>query len=258
MINIDRRKRILEILEKESRVSTTDLQTCLGVTGATIRSDLRDLEREGAIVRFHGGARISDSVKQSSNPENYMLRSVMSVAEKTAIGREAAKFVHEGETIFIDASSTTCHMIPYISNLDNITIVTNGIHTAMEIQRNSNFRTVLVGGVLRPHSGAIEGLLCEEMLRRISGDSYFVSGNGFSLASGLTGHNFYELELKKRFAEKCKRRIALVDSSKLNADSTSSFIPAEKIDVLITDAGIPEDLAQEIRDFGIELVIAPY
>lgn len=181
----------------------------------------------------------------------------MSVAEKTAIGREAGKFVHEGETIFIDASSTTFHMIPFISNLDNITIVTNGIHTAMEIQRYSNFRTVLVGGVLRPHSGAIEGLLCEEMLRRISGDSYFVSGNGFSLTSGLTGHNFYELELKKRFAEKCKRCIALVDSSKLNQDSTSSFIPAEKIDVLITDAGISDELAQEIRDFGIELVIAP-
>ena len=84
MINVERRKRILEILEKESRVSTTDLQECLGVTGATVRSDLRDLEREGAIVRYHGGARISDSVKQSSNPENYMLRSVMSVAEKPA------------------------------------------------------------------------------------------------------------------------------------------------------------------------------
>ena len=136
-------------------------------------------------------------------------------------------------------------------------MVTNGIHTAMEIQRNSNFRTVLVGGVLRPHSGAIEGLLCEEMLRRISGDSYFVSGNGFSLTSGLTGHNFYELELKKRFAEKCKRIVALVDSTKLGQDSTSSFIPAERIDVLITDERIDPKLASEIREFGIDLVIAP-
>ena len=257
MINVDRRKRILEILEKENRISTTDLEQRLGVTGATIRSDLRDLEREGAIVRFHGGASISESVRQSESPENYMRRSVMCVAEKTAIGREAGKFVREGETIFIDASSTTFHMIPFISKKENLTIVTNGIHTAMEIQRYSNFRTVLVGGVLRPHSGAIEGLLCEEMFRRISGDSYFVSGNGFSLTSGLTGHNFYELELKKRFAEKCKRRIALVDSSKLNSDSTSSFIPADRIDVLITDSGISPEQAQEIRDFGIELVIAP-
>ena len=94
-------------------------------------------------------------------------------------------------------------------------------------------------------------------MNNFSGDSYFVSGNGFSLTSGLTGHNFYELELKKRFAEKCKRRIALVDSSKLNADSTSSFIPADRIDVLITDSGISDEQAQEIRDFGIELVIAP-
>ena len=257
MINVDRRKRILEILASENRILTTELQARLQVTGATIRSDLRDLEREGAIVRFHGGARISDSVKESSNRENYMLRSVQCVMEKTAIGKEAGKYVHEGETIFIDASSTTFHMIPFISKLENITIVTNGIHTAMEIQRYSNFRTVLVGGVLRPHSGAIEGLLCEEMLRHISGDSYFVSGNGFSLTSGLTGHNFFELELKKRFADKCKRCIALVDSSKLNADSTSSFIPADRINVLITDSGISPEMVQEIRDYGIELVIAP-
>ena len=125
----------------------------------------------------------------------------MHVAEKMAIGMEAAKLVSDGETIFIDASSTVFYMLPYINHVENLTIVTNGIHTAMEIQRYSNFKTVLVGGVLRSHSGAIEGLLCEEMLRKISGDSYFVSGNGFSLAAGLTGNNFYELELKRRFAE---------------------------------------------------------
>ncbi|HPE38128.1 MAG TPA: DeoR/GlpR family DNA-binding transcription regulator [Bacillota bacterium] len=256
MINLERRKKILEILEKETKISTTELEDRLQVTGATIRSDLREMEREGAIIRFHGGCSIADQVKPSQTPENYMRRSVMYVAEKTAIGKEAGTFVSEGETIFIDASSTTFHMIPFISQLENLTIVTNGIHTAMEIQRYSNFRTVLIGGVLRPHSGAVEGLLCEEMLHRISGDSYFVSGNGFSLNSGLTGHNFYELELKKRFADKCKRKIALVDSSKLNADSTSTFIPADQIDVLITDSGISPEQAKAIRDFGISLVIA--
>ena len=256
MINLERRKKILELLEKEGQVTTTELESRLGVTGATIRSDLREMDREGAIVRFHGGAALADSGRLNSPNENYMRRSVMNVAEKMAIGREAAKLVTEGETIFLDASSTTFHMIPYMSHLENVTIVTNGINTAMEIQRYSNFRTVLVGGVLRSHSGAIEGLLCEDMLRRISGDSYFVSGNGFSLASGLTGNNFYELELKRRFAEKSRRRIALLDSRKLCIDSTSTFIPSDQIDVLITDSGIEQDQIRRIREAGIQLIIA--
>ena len=59
MINLDRRKRILELLEKDGPVTTTELERRLNVTGATIRSDLREMEREGAIVRFHGGAALA-------------------------------------------------------------------------------------------------------------------------------------------------------------------------------------------------------
>jgi len=256
MINLERRKRILELLEKEGQVTTLELEDRLGVTGATIRSDLREMDREGAIVRFHGGAALADQSRLTSPNQNYMRRSVMHVEEKKMIGREAARLVSDGETIFIDASSTAFHMLPYINHVENLTIVTNGIHTAMEIQRYSNFKTVLVGGVLRSHSGAIEGLLCEDMLRKISGDSYFVSGNGFSLAAGLTGNNFYELELKRRFAEKCRRRIAMIDSSKLCNDSTSSFISSDQVNVLITDSGITPDQIRRIREAGIELIVA--
>ena len=257
MIKLERRKLILEILEKGTDVSTQELIDRLGVTGATIRSDLREMQREGAIVRYHGGARLTELNRSSSPNENYMRRSVMMVAEKSAIGKAAAAFVSDGQTIFIDASSTAFHMIEHIRHLDNLTVVTNGIHTAMEVQRIGKFRTVIIGGVLRPHSGAIEGLLCEEMLRRISADAYFVSGNGFSAESGLTGHNFYELELKKLCAEKCKRVVVMVDSGKLNSDSTSTFIAPEEISVLITDSGIDEATARKIKAVGIQLVIAP-
>ena len=95
MINFDRRKRILELLEKEGQVSTVELEERLGVTGATIRSDLREMDREGAIVRFHGGAALADQSRLSSPNENYLRRSVMHVEEKTAIGRKAAMLVSE-------------------------------------------------------------------------------------------------------------------------------------------------------------------
>ena len=256
MVNLERRRKILDILEKEGQITTVSLEKRLGVTGATVRSDLREMDREGAVVRFHGGAALVDQSQLISPNENYMKRSVMHVEEKRRIGRAASKMVENGQTIFIDASSTAFHMIPFLNHLENLTIVTNGINTAMEIQRYSNFKTILIGGVLRSHSGAIEGLFCEDMLEKISGDVYFVSGNGFSPEAGLTGNNFYELELKRMCVKRCGKIVVLVDSSKLSNNSTSSFIASSKIDLLITDDGISEKQKKEIQNAGIPLIQA--
>ncbi len=256
MINLERRKQILDILSAEGTIKTNDLSDRLGVTGATIRMDLRDLAREGAIVRYHGGVKLPE-VKHDEAGENYMVRSITHVEEKTAIGKVAAELVESGSTIFMDASSTTFHMIPYLRYSDDVTVVTNGIHTAMELQRYNNFKSIiLIGGMLRPHSGAIEGVVSREMLSRLSGDYYFVSGNGFSVDQGLSGNNFYELELKRLCADRCKHIVALVDSTKLGVDSASNFIHTNRIDFLITDSGVKNETLDECHKRGINVYVA--
>ena len=257
MNNPDRRKQILDILENEKEIKTVDLSDRLGVTGATIRTDIRELESEGAIVRYHGGIRIPAKTNQPTTGENYMVRSVTHVPFKTAIGRKAAELVVSGSSILMDASSTTSYMVPYLTNVKDVTVVTNGIHTAMELQRHNNFKSIIIlGGMLRPHSGAIEGVSSKEMLSRLSADFYFVSGNGFSITSGLTGNNFYELELKRMCAERAKKIVALIDSTKVGIDSTSNFIQTDKIDYLITDSGAPKDILQSCVERGIKVIVA--
>ena len=255
MNNPDRRKQILDILEAEGEINTTVLSSRLGVTGATIRTDIRALEREGAIVRFHGGIKLPHMSSYSG--ENYMVRAVTHVDLKNAIGAKAASLVANGNTIFMDASSTTFHMIPYLKKAKDVTVITNGIHTAMELQRNSNFKSIIIlGGMLRPHSGAIEGLSSKEMIGRLSAEFYFVSGNGFSADAGLSGDNFFELELKRLCADRAKKIVALIDSTKLGADSASSFIPADRIDYLVTDSGASPESVALCRAKGIEVLIA--
>ncbi len=256
MINLERRKQILDILSEEGSIKTLELSERLGVTGATIRTDLRDLAREGAIVRYHGGVSLPTS-KFSDVGENYMVRSIQHVELKDVIGREAAKLVGAGDTIFMDASSTTAHMIPYLQSTENVTVITNGIHTAMELQHHSYFKSIiLLGGMLRPHSGAIEGVMSREQISRLSGEYYFVSGNGFSVEAGLTGNNFFELELKRMCAERSKHIVALIDSTKIGVDSASGFIPTERIDYLITDKGIDEDTIKAVKGKGITVIVA--
>ena len=248
MINLERRKQILDLLAEVGSMKTTELSDRLNVTGATIRTDLRDLAREGAIVRFHGGVKLPEE-KHEEFSENYMVRSITHVDEKTAIGRAAAELVGSGDTIFMDASSTTFHMIPHLKYRDDVTVVTNGIHTAMELQHHNNFKSIiLIGGMLRPHSGAIEGVVSREMVNRLSGE--------FSESIGLSGNNFFELELKRMCAERCKHIVALVDSTKIGADSASSFIPIERIDYLITDSKIKQEDVDRFHSHGINVIIA--
>ena len=146
---------------------------------------------------------------------------------KTVLGQTAdAGNAYQDQLMFF-GESTTFHMISYLKDKHDVTVVTNGIHTAMELQRNNNFKSiVLIGGMLRPHSGAVEGLMSREMVNRLSAEYYFVSGNGFSVEAGLSGNNFYELELKKLCAERSKNIVALVDSTKMGIDSASGFLPA--------------------------------
>ena len=256
MINVERRKQILDILESEGSINTNDLSERLGVTGATIRTDLRDLAREGAILRYHGGVRLPERQRDEVS-ENYMVRSVTNIDLKRQIGKRAAMLVGNGDTIFMDASSTAFHMIPFLENTIDVTVITNGINTAIELQRYNNFKSIiLIGGMLRPHSGTIEGVMSREMISRLSAEYYFVSGNGFSADAGLSGNNFFELELKRICVERSKNIVALVDSTKIGDDSASVFITPNKIDYLITDNRLSEETAKYIRSKKINLVIA--
>ena len=148
-------------------------------------------------------------------------------------------------------------MIPYLKNCKDVTVVTNGIHTAMELQRYNCFKTIfIIGGMLRPHSGAIEGISSKEMIGRLSADIYFVSGNGFSVESGLTGNNFYELELKRMCAERARMIVALVDSTKVGQDSVSNFISTDDISCLVTDSGADKGVLEGLDKKGIKVIVA--
>ncbi|HAW15162.1 MAG: DeoR/GlpR transcriptional regulator [Clostridiales bacterium] len=256
MINLERRKQILDILAAEGSINTNLLSERLGVTGATIRTDLRDLAREGAIVRFHGGVRLPEKPRNDM-VENYMVRSITHVDLKQKIGKKASGLVKDGTTIFMDASSTAFHMIPYLKNTNDVTVITNGINTAMELQRYNNFKSIiLIGGMMRPHSGTIEGVMCREMINRFSAEYYFVSGNGFSVELGLSGNNFFELELKRLCADRSRHIVALIDSTKLGEDSASAFIPTSKINYFITDNRADEEILTELRSRGVNVMVS--
>lgn len=256
MLSVTRRNKIVEILKKENQITTQQLGEILGVSGATVRKDLQELENQGILRRIHGGAVLAAEYHQSSSYKDFHHRSQKNVEAKKAIGREAAQFISKGKTFFLDASSTVLHFVPYFRGREGLTIVTNGLYTALDVKEIGDINVIVTGGIVRPQSGALEGLLGESILSIINADIMFTSAHGFNIKDGLTDFNVYEVELKRKMVSKSKKIIALLDHSKLGYTSTTQFASVEDIDVIITDDETPPQTVEDIKNSGIEVIVA--
>lgn len=253
MLAFERHNKILELLYNNKKVTTNELTNILNVSVCTIRNDLNRLEKDGLLKRIHGGAIIPPGLK----PEHsYTSRVSKNQYEKNIICKRAFEFIKDTQSIILDASSTVIALAKLINNSNfRLTIITNGILTALELKDNPNINVILTGGVVRPKSAALEGLLGKNLISQINADYAFVSARGFTLEEGLTEFNIYESELKRLLLTRAKNIVALLDSTKLEKDSIYSFSMPEQLNALITDAKAPQQYIEKYKSAGINTFI---
>lgn len=259
MLAIERHKLILDILKQKKNVTTAELAVTLSVSPATIRNDLNKLNRDGLIVKTHGGATLNSYTEKSASdtlPQNsFKNREMHHHAEKEAISNQALSLIQDNQCIYLDGSSTALVLAKKLSQFNKLLIVTNGIYTMLALKDLPNINVMLIGGMVTKNSGSVEGLLGSEMLNHIHIDLAFVSAKGFTLEDGCTDFNIYEVELKKAILNKSNKIIALLDSSKFEYTSTSSFLSANRIDLLLTDKNVKNENYQKYSSNDIKIEI---
>lgn len=248
----ERRQLILNILEKKKRVTVKDLARDVNVSEATLRTDLNVLEEEGLLTRTHGGAVLNEdfpSKKSFSEREKKNRDSKMIIAQK------AIELIKQKDCVLLDASTTALELAKLLrgSNL-NITVVTNGLSSALELKENPAINVILLGGMARMGSMALEGLLGTSILNKINIDTIFTSASGFSIEEGLTDFNVYEVELKKVMVEKANKVIAMLDYSKLGTSSIATFASCEEIDMIISDKVVDDQFHKELLKHNIDVL----
>ncbi|WP_214106879.1 DeoR/GlpR family DNA-binding transcription regulator [Acrocarpospora catenulata] len=253
-----RRERIVSMVLEHEFVRVTDLAEIFGVTSVTIRADLELLDKQGAIRRVRGGA---IPVKPSRAVEPSFEVSLGSAAvEKTRLARHAAGLVASGESLVIDAGTTTTFLARALvtrADLADVVVFTNSLRVAVELEPAIPRITVLVtGGTLRPVTHALVDPLGALMLERIHADTLFLSCHGVHLDSGVTGVNLLEAEMKRKMLGASRRHIVLADSSKLGRTGLAPVCTLSEVDLLITGKEADPKLVTALREDGTPVDLA--
>lgn len=258
MLASDRHRRILELLERNGSLGNTKLARDLRVSLMTVRRDLSELERRGLLTRVHGGVQ-----KATTADIGYALRSRRAHAAKTRIGVRAAELIQDGETIYLDAGTTTVEIArallrpnPSRPTPRGLRVVTHGVNIATELTGHSDISVIQVGGEIYRQTYAATGPLALETIARFSFDRMFLAAQGFDVEGGLSNGNLTENEVKQA-AMRASRWIGLVaDASKWTRTTFAKIATLDAIHAIITDNRLPESGRVALQKLGLEVIVA--
>jgi len=194
LLNEERRRAILEVVNREGRVLVLDLANRFQTSQVTIRKDLEELHAHGLIHRTHGGALPA----REGALEDPTLREKEKLhrKEKLQIAEAAARMVQEGQVVILDSGTTTTAIARALRNFHNLTIVTNAVNIAADLSGTA-VEVILTGGTLRKNSFSLVGPIAEETLHRLNADILFLGVDGFDVYYGLSTPNLPEAKVNR-------------------------------------------------------------
>jgi len=252
MLAAERHLQILKILSEKGSLKTKDIASSLSVTDETIRKDFELLEKQGFVVRTHGGViPPKRSVRELSLTE----RQLINRDEKNEIAKAAAQRIQPNETIFIDASSTSLSITPYLPDFP-LTVVTNSHDVVSALGGVENIDLVCTGGLYESRSHSYIGLAAEKTLRRYNIHRMFFSGNGLDLKRGISEGNSRQAAFKEHVIAAAEDVCFLADGSKIGHCSAFFFGECSDITTLITSKSADPSILESLKKMGVEVISA--
>jgi DeoR family deoxyribose operon repressor len=258
---VDRRRerlaKIINTLKVGNAASIRELADGLDVSPMTVRRDLSVLEGENVVKLMHGAVVLNPGSRLAQGGGRYSLagEGARMAEEKRRIGMRAASMIGEGETVVIDAGSTTEYLARSLPDGLRTTVLCYAMNILVEIYRKRECRLIFAGGYFHENTLMFESAEGVELIRQNRAAKAFVSASGISERLGVTCGNPYEVETKKAVMASSLKRILTADSSKLGKVHAAYFADLADFDTLVTDVGISEQYAQVLRSLDIEVIV---
>ncbi|MBQ9761403.1 MAG: DeoR/GlpR transcriptional regulator [Clostridia bacterium] len=208
MLQVERQEQILQLLKQREAMRVGQIAKELYTSEATVRRDLAFMESEGLVKRVYGGV----VLEKQNLPLDMRLNE--HAAAKKEIAERASKLLYEGCSVFLDASSTAAHLLPYLMQYSDLTVITNS-HRAIETLRQSKLNFICTGGRMISTNQAYVGPIAEATLENLCVDLAFFSCQGVSEDGEVTDFSEEETSLRRLLIRRAKKAVFLCDSSKV-------------------------------------------
>jgi DeoR/GlpR family transcriptional regulator of sugar metabolism len=247
-----RRKHILDYLATNETINTNELSEKLAISPLTLRRDLQALDDEGLIIRYYGGAKLVTNIDNKTNPKKTQLDSE-SNETKHLIAKYAADLIDDGDTIFINSSSTALLILEYLGNKRVYVVTNNG--KALQSVIGPNIELVLTGGQVYERKQSLVGEFATYILSKITADKCFLGVSGIACDSGISTSVLQETLINHEMINRCSGPVyVLANSSKVGRHHNFSSGDISEISHLITDSNIKETDISEFNQKGITVI----
>lgn len=258
MFSIERKSEILRFLEEHGRVDVNDLSTLFAASRETIRRDLREMEEGGLLKRTHGGAVLGGVLSTSASEFPVGVREIQRFKEKDAICRSAATFIQNGDSIFVDNSSTCLNLIRHIPFDLKITLITNSIKLLLEtVEANHpNLMVICLGGLFHEANLSTYGTIAQNNAAGFFPNKAFMSCAGIHPPDRLTDASILEADTKRLMIEHSQEVFMLADHTKFERSGPVFLSSFSSIHYLVVDSITTPDQTAPLEDAGVKVIRA--
>ncbi|MGN0177984.1 MAG: DeoR/GlpR family DNA-binding transcription regulator [Monoglobaceae bacterium] len=249
MLKSERQEMILEILQERQYITTKELAKRTFSSYSSVRRDLEFLENSGVVNRSYGRVELAN---RNSFLVSYPIRINKNSAQKSIIAKKAAALIKEGDTIFIDPSSSCSFFAKELLHMKGITVITNNVEV-LNFMSQSSINVICSGGLqTSPNRYALVGPIAEETFRNVHADWAVFSAHSLTKDGQIYDIHYNETALRKVMLENAEKKIFLCDSSKLRTNSTYFQCSLADIDYMVCDSKEAKQYQQEYPGLKIK------
>lgn len=243
---------VLDLVAEHGAIGLAELCDALRISPATARRDLAVLAEQKLLLRTHGGATILDHGTELP----VALRDTRFQEAKRRIARTTAELLPQGRhAVALSGGTTTASVARELVRHPDLTIVTNSLTIAGLVANHPQLKVVMTGGILRPQSLELVGVLAEGTFTAVNVGTAILGADGISAASGVTTHDETEARTNHAMVMKAQRTIVVADGSKIGRVALARMADLGQVAVLVTDSSADAAELERIRAAGVEVVV---
>ena len=247
-----RQQSLLRLLKERKTIDVDTASQKLEVSPTTIRRDLDMFEQQHLVERFHGGAKLLEGTLHEEDTTSKD-RAFVDREQKEAIARYAAGLISDGDTVFMNSSSTALLMLDYIKD-KHVIIVTNNAG-AISYPHSPGVTIILTGGEVYQRRKTLIGEFALQTLTKINADKVFLGVGGISVAGGLTTSVLPETAVNEMMMRRCQGACyVLAPTAKIGREHNFLSGTIDKVSTLITCRGADQEELQRMRSQGLEVI----